>query len=169
MTRRPTLIAAAAAVLLFPGLLTGCSSQTGDSGADRGAGGAPTAATERAGEIGSCMREKGYAFDDSELSGGGVDLAPPEGVDAQQYIQDLGTCSGVETSGAGSGAGASQTPEELAFSGCIRDNGFDDYPDGQDARSKYHPADEAAFAEVETTCATEAYGDQSEPQKAGPQ
>jgi len=165
MTRRPTLIAVAAAVLLLPGLLTACSSGSDDSTTT---GAAPTPASERAGEVGSCMRDKGYDFDDSALTGGDFTIAPPDGVDPQQYAQDLGTCSGNPDTGAGDAADAAPAPEELAFASCIRGNGFDDYPDGQQARSQYHPADAAAFAQVETTCATKAFGDQSEPQKAGP-
>lgn len=170
MTRRPTLIAVAAAVLLLPGLLTACSSGSGSGSDDSPTTGAvPTPASQRAGEVGSCMRDKGYDFDDSALTGGDFTLAAPEGVDPQQYAQDLGTCSGNPDTGGVDVSNVPPGPEDLAFAKCIRDNGFDDYPDGAQARRGYHPSDESAFSRVETSCFTEAYGDDNEPKKTGPQ
>jgi len=170
MTRRPTLIAVTAAVLLLPGLLTACSSGSGPGSDDSPTTGAvPTPASQRAGEVGSCMRDKGYDFDDSALTGGDFTLAAPEGVDPQQYAQDLGTCSGNPDTGGVDVSNVPPGPEDLAFAKCIRDNGFDDYPDGAQARRGYHPSDESAFSQVETSCFTEAYGDDNEPKKTGPQ
>lgn len=149
-------VIAIAGLALLPGLLTACSSPGGADAADTPAPGADAA------KIGACLRDKGYDVDDSQFSGDEVELAPPAGADPAAYITDLKACSPEDGPAADTperqAAQAENAKRDVAFSACIRGEGFDDYPDGQQERLHYEPSDPAAFAEVEQTCAKQAYG-----------
>ncbi|QWS32792.1 hypothetical protein [Curtobacterium aetherium] len=90
MTRRTRASAAIVCALTVPMVLTACG------------GGEPTSTTTTSsrdgrpapGEVGTCMREKGYDFDDSDAVSD--DFAAPAGVDGTQWAQDLLACSGAE-------------------------------------------------------------------------
>lgn len=160
MTTRSTSTRTAviAAVLLLPALLAGCSG--GGTTSDP----SPTPSAHAAGAVGDCMRDKGYDIDDSELAGkpaagGGAGFAVPDGVDPDQWTADLVTCSGAAVE-----AGRAQAAKPLpgasdAFAKCLRDGGFDDYPDDESARATYHPADQDAFDRVSEECDDEVVKD----------
>lgn len=156
-----TVSAALTVLLLVPGLLAGCTGTAGTTTS-------PTSATSRsaapdAGAVGDCMRSKGYDFDDDELGIGGggssAKVSAPDGVDAQRWATDLLGCSGVDER-AGAGGAATAAPgsaeAERKTVACIRDNGFPDYPDGDDERRSYRPADQDAFDRVAQDCDDEA-------------
>lgn len=161
-TTTTTTLGVLAALLLVPGLLTGCSGGNGDgpgsgSGPSSSAGHAATAA-----KLGDCMRKKGHDVSDDDLavSGGKARFAVPDGVDAQQWTDDLATCAGTSAS-AGQAAQVTTPPgyeeaDEKATA-CIREQGFDDYPDDEEARGSYHPADEGTFTTVAKKCYDEAF------------
>jgi hypothetical protein len=156
--RTRSLVAVAAAAVLLPGLLAACSSGTPkaeETSASKSGSGASLA---------SCMRDKGYDMPDPSSSGRGTTLSAPEGVDQEQWSNDLQSCMG-ESSGAGDGGfqaakpmpGSDEKLKEMAQ--CIRDGGFSDYPDGQDAQAKYQADDQSAFEEVAGKCSDEAFGE----------
>ncbi|WP_123654532.1 MULTISPECIES: hypothetical protein [unclassified Curtobacterium] len=153
-TKLTTIVAAA---LLLPGLLAACSS--GSPTSDETSPGAKSA------NAAECMRGKGYDMADPDTSKG-VDMQVPEGVDKDQWVQDLGACLGAE-SGAESGAGQAGEAKEAPgtekqmrkMAECIRDNGFEDYPDDPAAMAKFTPDDESTFDDVAHKCGTEAFGD----------
>lgn len=155
--RARSLIAVAAAVVLLPGLFAACSSGTPKakdaSGAKSGSGAS----------LASCMRDKGYDMTDPSSSSRGVTLQVPEGADKDQWDTDLQSCMG-DTSGAGESGfkepkpmpGAEKKLKEMTQ--CIRDGGFSDFPDGQDAQMQYKAADQPAFEDVSGKCSEQAFG-----------
>lgn len=157
-TNRKHLFAAACAVILVPTLLTACSGGASDdrTASDQASGAGATLA--------SCMREQGYDMADPSASGGGTALAAPDGVDAEQWGADLQACLGEVRAddGAGDGVQAAQpagTPEQRQeVAECIRENGFTDYPDDEDAMATFTPDDEEAFRDASSTCYDEAFG-----------
>ncbi|WP_420363639.1 hypothetical protein AABM26_04695 [Curtobacterium aetherium] len=153
-TRR--LFAAAVGALLLPGLLTACSS---GSDAPTGRESGDTVTSSR---LGSCMRDKGYDYEDPKAGASSEQLKVPDGVDATKYQEDLLTCSGAGSgAGAGEAEGAAPAPvsaetRKQAVS-CVRDHGFADYPDGEEDQRTYEPSDPRAFGDVEKTCWDEAF------------
>jgi len=155
-TRRTrSLVALGAAALLLPGLLAACS------GGGPGADSTPDAGTAAKGSaLASCMRDRGYDMQDPD-GGSSAQISTPDGVDEEQYRADLKDCVG-DGSGAGDAQMAKPMPgaaeklhEEAA---CIRDGGFSDYPDDQEAMATYRPADQDAFEEVAKACSDEVFG-----------
>lgn len=152
-----SLVAVAAAVVLLPGLLAACSSETPK--AEETSGAKSSSGTS----LSSCMREKGYEMADPSSSSRVQTLAAPDGVDTEQWSNDLQTCMG-DAGGAGDGGFKAAQPmpglekklKEMAQ--CIRDGGFSDFPDGQDAQAKYQADDQSAFDEVAGKCSDEAFG-----------
>jgi hypothetical protein len=159
MKKTTALIALAAAALL-PGLLTACSadptngssstSDTSGSGAGSGAG---VSLTE-------CLRGKGYDVPDA--GGGSQTLTAPDGVDEEQWNTDLAACTGD-----GKGAGESGfkpaepvgSPEQRRkIASCIREHGFADYPDDDDAQATYRADDQQAFQDASNTCLDDVLG-----------
>lgn len=160
--RTRSLIAIAAAVVLLPGLLAACSSNAPDT-VDTKAPGSKGATTA------SCMRDKGYEMDDPTAGGaGGTAFSVPEGVDKDQYMADLQKCMGSESSSGAAGSGESGSGGAKSLPGgekmakeaakCIREHGFEDYPDDMEAAGGYEPDDEDAFADVSKQCNDEAFG-----------
>lgn len=145
------LIAVAAAVVLLPGLLTACSGSP-----ENDPTGSPSA---KVASLGDCMREKGYDMPDPKTGSDTMQLSAPDGVDEDQYGADLGKCLDAD-GGAGEAGGAKPAggPEAAEIAGCIREEGFADYPDDQDGQSKYQPDDEQAFQQVSNQCAEQAFG-----------
>jgi hypothetical protein len=100
MTRRTTAALLGAVTLVA--LLGGCSGNpteaktAGPPGSWGTAGESGTTSTDRPapGVIGSCMRGKGYDFDDSDAVSD--EFAAPAGVDGEQWAADLLRCSGVD-------------------------------------------------------------------------
>lgn len=155
-TRRTrTLLAAAAAVVLLPGLLASCSSSDPDSGPTGSAGTAAKGAT-----LAECMRGKGYDMPDPSSGGGTMQLSAPDGVDEERYRDDLASC--LDDSGAGDAQAAKPMPgseeQQRKAAECIRERGFEDYPDDEDAKVRYQPDDPDAFDEVARACDAEAFG-----------
>ncbi|WP_144710021.1 hypothetical protein [Curtobacterium pusillum] len=155
-TRRTRTLVALATLLLLPGALTACSGGTPDDHETKPAGAGAGATTA------SCMRDKGYDMDDPSTSDGGMKVSIPDGVDKEQWQEDMDACLGDDGGAGGSGM-AKPAPGVDAKSGqvakCIRDAGFSDYPDDMDARSKYRAADQDAFETAAQECSDEAFGD----------
>jgi hypothetical protein len=166
-------IGAVLALLLVPALLVGCSSSPSDTGATPGAGtsggsssgstgaSGTTGSAVSPGELGKCMRDRGYDVEDSEFETGGdagARFSAPEGVDAEQYSADLVECSG----GAADGQAAKPLPgsdeRNRKAAACIRAGGFPDYPDGIEEERKWTPPDEDTFDRVAKKCDAEAFG-----------
>ncbi|WP_126891300.1 hypothetical protein [Curtobacterium sp. HSID17257] len=147
MPKRTTLTGIAAALLLVPVLLTGCSA-TGPTSQ-------PTASHEPSqremlAKLTSCLRDKGYDV-------GEKDVLPPKGVDEDAYYRDSDECmKGLGMPAAqeakASDPGMAEYARKLAA--CMRKEGFSDYPDDFDAQGEYKPAgDEQAFLEADERCA----------------
>jgi hypothetical protein len=154
MKKRTILISTAAAVALLPGLLSSCSS-TPSSGS-----GGPSAANDAvagAAKTAACMREKGFAVEDPKDDG--FTIGVPDGADRDAFFAALGECE-PKREGAGDGGApgtelsAEDRKRDQKEVTCIRDGGFEDYPDDLDARAQYEPAgDPAAFNDRLQKCA----------------
>jgi hypothetical protein len=160
--RSRSAVAVLAGLLLLPGLLTACSSTPDTDSASSGAASGNSGAVELA----SCMRDKGYDMQDPSSSGG-LQLSPPDGVDADQWRTDLVACTGD-----GKGAGEAQVAEPLPgmegmacdMAECMRENGFPDYPDDSGDQVAYRPSgDESTFNDVSQTCGEKAYASMQKP------
>lgn len=154
--KRQTVIATVTAVLLLPALLTACSGPP--PGADEATASAAASSDDHGREIAECMRGKGYDMDDPQ--GDSLKLAPPAGADLDQWQRDLDAC--LPSSGPGAVPGAAQPlpGEEEAqreYASCVREHGFEDFPDGQAEQRDYHPADAATFEGISATCSEDAY------------
>ncbi len=155
-TTTTTIVAVAAAVVLLPGLLAGCSGAPSTDSTDTASGGGKGAGASLA----SCMRDHGYDMPDPSSGGSTLSLSAPDGIDDEQWKADLQECMG--DAGAGEGFQAAKpagTPEQRKqIAECIRENGFADYPDGDDAMSTYRPDDQDAFQDASSTCFDEVLG-----------
>ncbi len=161
MRTRTTLTTAAAALILLPALLTGCSG-TGKSAGETpsaGAGGGNTVATKVAG----CMRDKGHDYPDP--SGDSFQAKKPEGSAGEQWDTDLDDC--LRSAGGGAGGPDAQAPgpdpatveKSKEAAQCLRDAGYEDFPDDDAAQGSYEPSgDQAAFDEAQGTCYEKAFG-----------
>jgi hypothetical protein len=165
--RSRTVVAVLAGVLLVPGLLTACSSTPHDDSASSG-GSSSGGASKNSGavELASCMRDKGYDMEDPSSSGG-LQLSPPDGVDADQWRTDLVACTG-DGKGAGEAQVAKPLPgmEDMArdMAECMRENGFPDYPDDSGDQVGYQPSgDESTYDDVSQTCGEKAYASMQKP------
>lgn len=157
-TRRTrSLVAVAAAVVLLPGLLAACSSGTPKAEETSGSGSGSGAS------LASCMRDKGYDMEDPSSGSRGMTLTAPEGADEEQWGKDLQKCLG-DQGGAGEGgfqkakpmAGSEEKMQDVAK--CIRDGGFSDFPDGEDAMAKYKPDDQSTYDQVSEECFSKSFG-----------
>lgn len=157
MTKKTTFIAVAAAVVLLPGLLSACSGAPSSDATDAASG-----KKDSGSSLSSCLRDKGYDVPDAG-SGMGT-LSAPDGVDQEQWDTDFEKCMG-EGKGAGLQVAPAQpigSPEQLKqVAKCIRDKGFEDYPDGQDEQASYKADDEQAFTDASTTCFNDILGTDS--------
>ncbi|WP_181435871.1 hypothetical protein [Curtobacterium sp. MCSS17_006] len=153
--RTRSLLAAAAALVLLPGLLASCSAAAPDSGSTKSSGTAAKGAT-----LAECMRGKGYDMPDPSSGGTTLQLSAPDGVDEDQYQADLKSCLD-DSAGAGEASMAKQMPgtadRQRKAAECIRDRGFEDYPDDEEAKAGYQPDDQTAFDDVARTCYDEAF------------
>jgi hypothetical protein len=153
------LVVAGVFVIASCGLLAGCA------GGPDTVGERSTPRVDRGAETAACMREKGYEMADPEQ--GWFSVGAPEGVDREQWAQDLADCAGSDDAGSASGAteaspGDQEKRREVAS--CIRDHGYEDYPDDLAIGEPWTPpGDQDAFDEVSEQCATQAWG------AAGPQ
>ncbi|MBF4614073.1 hypothetical protein [Curtobacterium sp. VKM Ac-1376] len=156
MTRRNrSLMSAAAAVVLLPLLLVGCSDATPDDDTATAAGGAAPGVA-----LAECLRDRGYDMPDPGTGGGSMQLSAPDGVDPEQYQEDLKGCVD-DSAAAGDAQGAQPIPgsEEIArkTAECLREQGFPDYPDDQEAQARYQPDDQSAFDEAAGPCSDAAF------------
>ncbi|MBT1672682.1 hypothetical protein [Curtobacterium flaccumfaciens] len=155
-TRRTrSLMSAAAAVVLLPMLLVGCSDATPDGDTTTVAGGAAPGVA-----LAECLRDRGYDMPDPGADGGSMQLGAPDGVDPEQYQDDLKGCLD-DSAAAGDAQAAQPIPgsEEIArkTAECLREQGFPDYPDDQEAQARYQPDDQSAFDEVAGPCSDAAF------------
>lgn len=164
-TRTSPLLVAAAVVALVPVLLAGCSHRQADSSGAASAN--DVASGTGAPDTADCLRAEGYDID--EPMNGVQTLDAPDGVDEEQWRDDLERCSAAD--GAGEGFSASSlmgTPEQRRdLAACIRAAGFPDYPDDDDALSRYRPSDPETFAEVASTCSEDVFGPGPSTQRDG--
>ncbi|OII29599.1 hypothetical protein BIU98_10255 [Curtobacterium sp. MMLR14_010] len=153
-------LATATAVLLLPALLTACSGGSPDSD-ETATGSSTTGSAAKGSSLASCMRDQGYDMPDPDGSRSTMQLSAPDGVDPDQYRDDLKNCLGDGTEAGDVPAAKPMGPEpEQArkAAACIRDHGFADYPDDEEGKIQYRPDDEAAFDEVARSCDAEAFG-----------
>ncbi|PZF33004.1 hypothetical protein [Curtobacterium sp. MCPF17_051] len=155
-TRRTrSLMSAAAAVVLLPLLLVGCSDTAPDDDTTTAAGGAAPGVA-----LAECMRDRGYDMPDPGTGGGAMQLSAPDGVDPEQYQEDLKGCLD-DSAAAGDAQAAQPMPgsEEIArkTAECLREQGFPDFPDDQEAQSRFQPDDREAFDEAAGTCTDAAF------------
>lgn len=153
---RSSLAAAAATLVLLSALLAGCSSRD-----DSGAAGPATGSARQGATLAECMRGKGYDMPDPSSGGQSMQFGAPDDVDPDQYQSDLTACIG-DGGGAGDAQAAKPMPgldEKMQQAAeCIREGGFSDYPDDQEAQRTYRPDDASAFDEVARACDEEALG-----------
>lgn len=139
-------LAALAGLLLAPALLTACSTDAPRA--------APSPKSDSAADFSSCMRDKGYDVPDPSGDQQGLKLQVPDGIDPEQYNDDLTTCAGADGAGAGNAARAQSVdkddPKWKKTVACVRDHGFEDFPD--DPAADYEPTDDAAFIDAMQTC-----------------
>lgn len=153
--RMRAAIALAASVLLLPVALTACASAPAGDDETTSAGGRNALA--------ACMRDKGYDMTDQSSGGSSSEIAVPDGVDPDAWKRDLASCIG---STGGFEAGEVQQAEEMPGSRekrvevaeCIRDAGFEDYPDDPERAADYRADDEAAFTEAAKACDEQVFG-----------
>lgn len=153
---RSVLAGAAIAFVLLPGLLAGCSTRSGDESTGPTAGSARQGAT-----LAECMRGKGYDMPDPSSGDRTMELSAPDGVDQDQYQNDLEEC--LDDAG---GAGEAQAAKPMEggaemlrqSAACIRERGFSDYPDDEEGMRAYQPDDQDAFDEVAKVCDEMAFG-----------
>ncbi|UXZ58290.1 hypothetical protein [Curtobacterium sp. Arg-1] len=155
-TRRTrSLMSVAAAVVLLPLLLVGCSDPAPDDDATTASGGAAPGVA-----LAECMRDRGYDMPDPGTGGGSMQLSAPDGVDPEQYQDDLKGCLD-DSAAAGDAQAAQPMPgtEEIArrTAECLREQGFPDYPDDQDAQMRFQPDDQQAFDEAAGPCTDAAF------------
>lgn len=148
-TRRTrSLMSAAAAVVLLPLLLVGCSDTAPDDDTTTAAGGAAPGVA-----LAECMPDPG-------TGGGSMQLSAPDGVDPEQYQDDLKGCLD-DSAAAGDAQAAQPMPgsEEIArkTAECLREQGFPDFPDDQEAQNRFQPDDQEAFDEAAGTCTDAAF------------
>jgi hypothetical protein len=155
-TRRTrSLMSAAAAVFLLPLLLVGCSDAAPNDDTTTAAGGAAPGVA-----LAECLRDRGYDMPDPGTGGESMQLSAPDGVDPEQYHEDLKGCLD-DSAAAGDAQAAQPMPgsEEIArkTAECLRGQGFPDYPDDQDAQARFEPDDQEAFNEAAGTCTDAAF------------
>ena len=155
-TRRTrSLMSAAAAVVLLPLLLVGCSDTAPDDDTTTAAGSAAPGVA-----LAECMRDRGYDMPDPGTGGGSMQLSAPDGVDPEQYQRDLKGCLD-DSAAAGDAQAAQPMPgsEEIArkTAECLREQGFPDYPDDQDAQMRFQPDDQQAFDDAAGPCTEAAF------------
>ncbi|WP_439693644.1 hypothetical protein ACRQ4B_05300 [Curtobacterium sp. SP.BCo] len=154
MQKTKTLIAVAAAVVLLPGLLAGCSGAPSSDSTDRASGSKGSGAS-----LSSCMRDKGYDMPDPSSGGREMTLSAPDGVDTEQWSADFAKCAGESGAGDVQAAKPMGNPEQLQqIAKCIRENGFADYPDDQEGQMAYKPSDTDALADAESKCFEDVFG-----------
>lgn len=146
MPSRTTLSSVAAALLLVPVLLTGCSATGAD--AHPSASHEPSQ-RELSAKLTSCLRDKGYDV-------GEQDLRPPKGVDEDAFVRDSDACMqdlGIPAAKEAKGSDPGMAEYARKLAACMRKEGFSDYPDDFDAQAEYQPTgDEQAFLAADERC-----------------
>lgn len=157
--QKKSVIAVAAALALLPGALVGCSAGSGPGAPSSGGSGGPGASAKGAG-LASCLRDKGYDMPDPDSGGSTMTFAAPDGVDEEQWGTDLDAC--LEEAGVGDAAGGAapivDREQQRQLARCIRDHGFEDYPDDEQGQQTYEPSDAQALQDAESTCFDEVVG-----------
>ena len=126
MTRTPLATLAMVALTI-----ASCS----NGSADTGSSGGTSTAHEKAMKFASCMRGNGVsAFPDPDASGEMTIDAIANGssldTDTAAFKKAIGACRDLEPSGfMGHKRSDQQQKNALAFAGCMRDNGVNDFPD----------------------------------------
>lgn len=147
----------AAAMVLMLGVLTGCSGAPSSELTDKASGNG----RNKHASLSSCMRDKGYDMPDPDSGSRVATLSAPEGIDTDQWRADLEKCLGDAGGAAGSPQKAKPfgSPGQLRkVAGCIRENGFSDYPDDERGQMNYKPSDAEVFADAESKCWDEVLG-----------
>jgi hypothetical protein len=158
--RRPLLLATAALVLAP--VLAACSQSGAPTESSTSASSGSTSSSTINAQLGSCLRDAGFDVDDADLHEGRV-VAPPHGVDPDAYVSALESCredlplgqGGVEAPSAADLAALQAANLEVAR--CMREKGFEDFPDPVDGDfpmgttmtptgGELRPQDEAFFA-----------------------
>jgi hypothetical protein len=147
--RSRALLATSIALLLIPAALTGCSQSS-----DKGATSSDDSSFDSS-EYASCLRERGYDVEDSSDG-----LAMDSGGDLEAFEADSKECTKQAGGSGESNSSLADDPETKEqfrkLAQCMRDNGFEDYPDDLAAMQKFEPADQQAFATVAEKCSDEA-------------
>lgn len=154
---------AAAALLVVGGTLAGCSASGGTSGTSGPTGGATasakatTSAKDRSLAINACLRDKGYDVSDERVSDSGSGFSIPEGADQDRFLADSEECAGDAPGSAAAGAASGAQVQDLgpAFAKCVREGGFDDFPDDPEAQAEYTPIDAHGYQECVEACMDE--------------
>lgn len=147
-----TTVSLVSGVLLLPGLLAACSASP-----DRGTA-ADGPSNSGAAALAACMRDRGYDMEDP--GSGQISLSPPDGVDADQWRDDLVGCTeaGQEAGDvipAQPKPGLADTARSVAE--CMRGAGYEDFPDDVEAQGSYVPSgDRAAFEREQAACSDQA-------------
>jgi hypothetical protein len=123
-----------AAALLAPALAA-CAP---DQGASSGTSSPAAASGSTTALLGSCLREAGYDVDDAQLEMEGV-VAPPKGTDLDAFSEALSACRDQLPADQRSGddepsaADLAELQEaNLAVAECVREKGFEEFPDPVD-------------------------------------
>lgn len=127
--------ALAATAVLLPALLAGCST-TDAPGSTSSPSVTDTASASS--QLGECLRDAGYDVPDPDLSQGVV-IAPPKGADPERYAEDFSACRAELPEALGGGPQEPSAEEiaelqeaEMKVAQCVRDKGFEDFPDPVD-------------------------------------
>lgn len=99
--------------------------------------GVPTTSSASA-VLGACMRDAGFDVTDEHFANTGV-VAPPQGVDVDAYVAAFSDCrEGLPADQGGGSQGptaddlAALQEANLDVARCVREKGFDDFPDPVD-------------------------------------
>lgn len=152
-SRYTRFLGAALLAAALPLGLTACSSHDSASGASSTAEGVGA-------KWSACMRDSGFdvtdVSDDEARSGA---FRIPEGADSASFTERAQQCSGeVGIEGASDEQQQQWDREYAAVASCIRENGYDDFPEQKDgviSTNGYPRASEAHFDEVFHECLAE--------------
>ncbi|KQS09226.1 hypothetical protein ASG04_10170 [Curtobacterium sp. Leaf183] len=150
---RRILIAAATIAVLMPLSLSACSTSS-----DAGSG--SSTASGVGAKWGACMRDAGFEVEDPDDASVEAGLSkPPAGVDGAEFADASSSCSdeaGIERS---SSADHQKWARQYAqVASCIRENGYDDFPEqqpGSIGTEGYPRAEEPEFNDVMDDCLAE--------------
>lgn len=135
-------------------LLTACANEVAEDD--------PTGHSRGRGlSLSECMRTKGYDMSDTEAAPRNQTLAPPPGVDAEQWKQDFQACAEGDAGAGESGVAPATrltTAQMQRLARCMREHGFEDFPD--EPNTAYTPDDPDAYRQVSEQCTATLDGDE---------